>query len=345
MVAGGGGGAPPRRHPMSPPLPPWTPAPGSRPCPAVREPGRASGRGGVAVEGCCGRCRGGGGVPRRRHWMSPPLPLQTPATGSRPCPAICEPGGASGRGGGAVEGGGGAARGGRGGHLEDPTECGGGPRGFVPRPPRWLGDLPQPSVLLSHGPRGARGRWRAVAGAHEGRRGVGLSAPWRRHQRSPLLPPPTPVLPWRHAPALGETRGASERSEGGWRRLAASGEAAAAWGGVADLHCDMALRRVFAPQHPCLAPDDLLPFSGLPQQKASGGEWPAAAGEAGVSEGGVECADLHCNMALRRAFAQQLPRLAPDDLLPFCGLPQQKASGGECPVAFGGAVVSGTGSS
>ena len=67
-------GTPPRRHPMSPPLPPRTSAPGSRPSPAVREPGRASQRGGGAVEGCSRRCRGGEGGGRRTPAAAPDVP-------------------------------------------------------------------------------------------------------------------------------------------------------------------------------------------------------------------------------------------------------------------------------
>ena len=55
--------------------------------------------------------------------------------------------------------------------MEDPTGGGGVPRGLVPRPRRWLGDLAQPSVPLPHGPRAAGRRWRAAKGPPGGGRG------------------------------------------------------------------------------------------------------------------------------------------------------------------------------
>ena len=64
--------------------------------------------------------------------------------------------------------GGGAAGGGGGGHLEDPSGGGGEPRGSVPRPRRWLGDLPQPSVPLGDDSTGAGRRLRALAARHGG---------------------------------------------------------------------------------------------------------------------------------------------------------------------------------
>ena len=64
--------------------------------------------------------------------------------------------------------GGGAAGGGGGGHLEDPSGGGGEPRGSVPRPRRWLGDLPQPSVPLGDDSTGAGRRLRAVAARRGG---------------------------------------------------------------------------------------------------------------------------------------------------------------------------------
>ena len=45
-----------------------------------------------------------------------------------------------------------------------PTGGGGGPGALVPRPLRWLGDLPQHSVGLAQRQRGAGGRGRGGAG-------------------------------------------------------------------------------------------------------------------------------------------------------------------------------------
>ena len=63
-----------------------------------------------------------------------------------------------------MAGGEGPPGGGRGVHLEDPTGGGGGPRGLVPRPLQWLGDLPQhsPSVREERGGGGGAGRGAAV---------------------------------------------------------------------------------------------------------------------------------------------------------------------------------------
>ena len=140
------------------------------------------GRGGVAGL-WRGRPGGGkGGTCRTRSALveDPAVWSPDPGDGLRTCPdpqshsvTILE-----GRGGGAALQRG-CPGGGRGGHLYDPTGVGGGPRGLVPRPRRWLEDLSRPSVPLGHNPRGSGGQWQAAEGT-PGRGGGGghLMDPW-----------------------------------------------------------------------------------------------------------------------------------------------------------------------
>ena len=145
------------------------------------------------------------GRPDRRRRRSQRFGPPTPALAQRPALTLGGTRPASGCSGGAVAGGEGAARGGREGHQEDPTGGGGGPRGLVPRPRRWLGDLAQPSVPLPHGPRAAGRRWRAVEGPPGGGKGGAHGGPDRRRRWTPGFGPPTSAMARRPGPTLSPT--------------------------------------------------------------------------------------------------------------------------------------------
>ena len=151
-------------------------------------------------------------------------------------------------------------------HPGSGTRC---PPRFVPGPRHLAPDLALPSASLAERQGGAVWRWRAVAGGAGGGGWVGAHPGGdTRGPRSCLPRPPCcPGDMLLRSGKLGEHQRGARGGGGGWRHR---GRRRRRGGGVADLDGDMALRRVFAPQHPCLAPDDLLPFSSLPQQKASG---------------------------------------------------------------------------
>ena len=183
-------------------------------------------------------------------------------------------------------------------------------------------------------------------GRARGEEGGGRSAPQRRHPEVPALASPDPRAALATCSCARGNSGSirEERGDGGggWRH----GGGRRRHGGGLQTWTVIWLFAEWLPHNTSAS----LPTFSCPSAACHNkSEWQRVAGSGwggwGERGGGVVCADLHCNVALRRAFAPQLPRLAPDDLLPFCGLPQQKASGGEWPVAFGGAVVSGTVSS